>query len=458
MTLADEVEDVFADIAAKAPPREPIMKRTLKMLDEQLLGRQDRSSMLTRGTNEVVRRMRREGLKTISGEELTAAAQAAITAKEPGRALITFDKPMFADELGVPGGVQELNAQDLAKLSLAFDEQRKVNAAMGQGNLARVVREQKMEGLTPAERLDEALIGDDARNKVGRFVKGTLMGGNAMDDLKGLSPEMRRRVMGAERTVANGTHEAIRLISEAALNKDDPKYWDKIYKYLSGENVAFEQGGRRVVSSGTNTTNEVLTNFRRSLQEGMFADKLDVLKRWAEAVQDVSTPQKVRQAFTNLSKADQAAISEVLDTLWKSEVGSLYVRDLLVALRPEIARTSSTLTPDVLGPLTEILMYHGGLVARNGKMIDGLTDEQMTRSFLGDLSKTFGKEAEGRAAILTATHGLASQARKDMASAGLALDGELANLWTKWINGEFVPPDKMTKLRQFADKVGFDSS
>ena len=455
MTLADEVEDVFADIAAKAPPREPIMKRTLKMLDEQLLGRQDRSSMLTRGTNEVVRRMRREGLKTISGEELTAAAQAAITAKEPGRALITFDKPMFADELGVPGGVQELNAQDLAKLSLAFDEQRKVNAAMGQGNLARVVREQKMEGLTPAERLDEALIGDDARNKVGRFVKGTLMGGNAMDDLKGLSPEMRRRVMGAERTVANGTHEAIRLISEAALNKDDAKYWDKIYKYLSGENVAFEQGGRRVVSSGTNTTNEVLTNFRRSLQEGMFADKLDVLKRWAEAVQDVSTPQNVRQAFTNLSKADQAAISEVLDTLWKSEVGSLYVRDLLVAMVPEVAGDRATLIPTVLGPLTETLMYHGGLVARNGKMIDTLTDEQVARSFLGDLSKTFGKEAEGRAAILTATHGLASQARKDMASAGLALDGELANLWTKWINGEFVPPDKMPKLRQFADKVGF---
>jgi len=455
ITLADEVEDVFADIASKAPPREPIMTRTLKMLDEQLLGRQDRASMLSRGTNEVVRRLRRAGMQTVEGDELTAAAEAALVAKEPDRVVITLDKPMFADELGVVGGKTELDVEDLAKLSLAFDEERKVNAALNQPNLARIVREQSMEGMTPAERLDEALIGDDARNKVGRFVKGTLMGGNAMDDLKGMSPEMRRRVMGGERVVANGTHEAIRLISEAALNKNDAKYWDKIYRYLSGENVAFEQGGRRVVSSGTNTAGEVLENVGRSLREGLFADKLDVLKKWGEAVQKAKNPTAIREAYESLSKADRDTISEVLDTLWKSDVGSLYTRDLLVAMKPEVARTDSTLIPEILGPLTEILLHHSGLIARNGKTVDALSDLDKTKSFLNDINTTFGKEAEGRAAILTATHGLASQARKDMAVNGLGLDSELAGLWTKWINGEFVPPDKMTALRQYADKIGF---
>ena len=457
LTLADEVEDVFADIASKAPPREPIMKRTLKMLDEQLLGRQDQASMLTRGTNEVIRRLRRSGLKTIDAEELTAAAEAALKSSSPAdQILIKLDKPMFADELGIPGGTTELTVEDLAKLSLAFDEERKVSAAVGQGNLARVVREQKLDGLTPAERLDEVLLGDDARNKVGRFVKGTLMGGNAMDDLKGMSPEVRRRVMGAERTVANGTHEAIRLVSEAALKKDDPEYWENIYRYLSGENVSFSQGGRRVVSSGTNTVAATLYGLRRALEDGgLYADKLEVLKRWAEAVGETTDPTKLRQIYTKLSKADQEALPQVLDNFWKADAGSLYIRDLLVAMAPEVAGDANTLLPTVLGPLTEILLYHSGLVARKGKFVDTLSDIDVTKSFLGDINKTFGKDAEGRAAILTATHGLASQARKDMAANGLALDAEMGALWNKWIQGEYVPPSKMPALREFADRVGF---
>lgn len=457
MTLADEVEDVFADIAAKAPPREPIMKRTLKMMDEQLLGRQDRSSMLTRGTNEIVRRMRRAGMQTMDADELTAAAQAAITAKEPDRVLITLDRPMFADELGVPDGVQELNVQDLAKLSLAFDEQRKINAALDQPNLARLVRDQRSEGLTPAERLDEVLTGEGTQNKIGRYVKGTFLGGNAMADLKGLSPELRKRAMAAERLIANGTHEAIRLISEAGLNKNDPKYWDKIYDYLSGKPVAFEQGGRRLTSSGYNSARTVLNNLERSLANQLDPKELEAMENYITAIQQASNRSNIREAISNkrlVTDADMTQITNAVTKILKQDVGTQFLSDMLMAVNPQLARSAATPTEKELGPLLESLFYHSGRVPRNGKFVGEMASKDRVKSFLEDIKDIYGVESQGRVAVLLATHGLADVARKDIVQRGLALPSEMIPLWTKWTNGEFVPESELAELRKFMDLTG----
>ncbi len=462
LTLADEVEDIFADMVTKAPPREPIMKRTLKMLDEQLLGRGDRASVQSRGTQEIIRRLRRANIKTEDAEELTQKTAAANLAKDYDTPVITFDRPMFGKELG-NDGVTELNLRQIAALSLKFDEQVKISKAANQSNLARVMRQQVVDGMTPAERIDAFFTGDVAMQKIGRTVKNTLIGGNAADELKGMNAEMRKRVLAAERTVANSTHEAIRLVTEAALDASDPKLMEKIYDYLSGKNVVFAMGGRRLLSSGNNTTRSVLNNMTYFVENGLTADQQRILREYVEAVADGNDLRKAAGRGQNVvvdgkEMSQLLALENIIKVFWKNDSSPFFLQDLIVAVRPEVASKGATPTPDIIADLTEMLMYYSGKSRRNGAELDPrLTDRQITEKLLDEVAQEFGPESRGRVSILIATHGSAELARRDLKAAGLGLDSELAGLWNKWLNGEYVPPSKMAALQRFADRIGMNT-
>ena len=450
--VTPEMRQVFDDLLVTAKPDEPLLPRVTRMVRTTLLGRDQG------GEFDTIRAISDEALRLgiDNADYDTLLKQLEDTGK------IQLEGKIFADRFpGVDdavGGVDEFSSADLADLRRAFQAEIETKKIMDQEvglGAATTAFSQAIREKSPSEKIDALLRGDGAQAHIGAIVKSSFIGGNITEakQLSALPPTVRARVETATRMVKQGTAEGIRLVGEAT----DEAGYKNLIAFLTGENVAFSTGGRRVLTSGHDSASAVFTQITKYIEDQAkttddMADLIALAQHKADGKTLKSFSLGARKDPRTERTFTKGNAEEAWNRLLKGSSSPKFLKDFLLSIAPTTAKGANP-TPKDWYDLTEILMYHVGATTRNGKKFTGDAKTQMD-SFLSDVGSLYDRAASMRAAILFATYGHAERAQKLWSGLGLAVDASTFTSFQKWVNGEDIPAADIPKVKRMVKRFG----
>ena len=440
------VTKIFDKMLAESAPTESSMPRILKLIKRELLGPTDAPKL------DVVKTMAadayRLGVKNADYETLLKQLDT--------EGKITLESGIMADRFG-KGGKKEFTSQDLVALRSEMENEITEAAASYRPNVATTAYAQAVREMRPSDRIEQLLRGSGGKMRARQMVKSTFMGGDVIAErgMQDLAPAVRKNVDTASRVVEQGNGEVIRLVAEA----ESPEGYDKLIRYLVGENVNYLVGGRSVLTSGHHSVKSVMHNLGVHFGDGLVAaDALDDLVHLSNHIakggrlEDIGFASKlVKRGGQEMTQA--RAVERAWNELFREKTGPVFVNDLLVAVSPKVA-AGGTATPKEY-KLTEILMYYTRRSERKGEYFTG-TSRELTEGLLEDLGKEFGRDAAMRAAVLIGTHGHADRARMLWSGLGLAIDKDTMSYFKRWIMGEDIPTKYVPKVKKLVERFGLN--
>lgn len=442
-----EMVRVFDKLLAETAPVESAMPRVLKLIKRELLGPAAAPKL------DVIKTMAadayRLGVKNADYETLLKQLDT------DGK--ITLEQGIMADRFG-KGGKKEFTSQDLVAMRADMENEIADAAASFRPNVATTAYAQAVREMRPTDRIEQLLRGSGGKTRVRQMVKSTFMGGDvtAEQGMQAMAPRMRKNIETATREVQQGAGETIRLVAEA----ESPEGYDKLIRYLTGDNVDYLVGGRSVLTSGHNSIGSVMHNLSKYFDDGLKSkDALDDLVDMANHTAKGGRLENLGFASELVKRGGQTmtksqAVERAWKELWKTESGPVFIKDLMLAVSPKVAK-GGTPTPQEFAKLTEIVMYYAQKSERNGARFTG-TARELTEGLFDDLGKQFGRDSAMRTAVLIGTHGHADRARMLWAGLGLAIDRDTMTFFKRWINGEDVPAQHIAKVKKLVDRFGLN--
>ena len=450
--VTPEMRQVFDDLLVTAKPEEPLLPRVTRMVRTTLLGKDQG------GEFDTIRAISDEALRLgiDNADYDTLLKQLEDTGKIQLEGKIFADR--FPDVDDAVGGVDEFSSADLADLRRAFQAEIETKKIMDQEvglGAATTAFSQVIREKSPSEKIDALLRGNGAKAHIGAIVKSSFIGGNITEakQLSALPPTVRARVETATRMVKQGTAEGIRLVGEAT----DEAGYKNLIDFLTGENVAYATGGRRVLTSGHDSASSVFTQITKYIEDqAKQSDDIADLIALAQHKADGKTLKSFSLGARKDPKTDRrftkANAEEAWNRLFKGASSPKFLEDFLLSIAPVTAKGGNA-TPKDWYDLTEILMYHVGATTRNGKKFTGDVKTQMD-SFLSDVENLYDRASSMRAAILFATYGHAERAQKLWSGLGLAVDQNAFTSFQKWLLGQDIPAADIPKVKRMVKRFG----
>ena len=290
--------------------------------------------------------------------------------------------------------------------------------------------------LSPTQMIDQFVT---TSGPVARWAKGTVMGGDAVADMRGLPPQVREAVMSGVRMTQQSVGDTVTLIHEGDFKK--------LVRYMSGGPGIKFKSGRNALSAGHDmmgSSAESLTTFFANAAQNpqtrnsyliltkLLNDQAFLQKGWEKTV---ATQEEAISAVQNIVYVDGG--SDLLQKLFAA--GGMPSKDKI----------------DVNSlKYLETITYSLGVTKRKGEYFSEVGDSaaQFERLYR-DLDTITDRSKDGpvanRVSALLAGYGQAAKARLEWVNLGIATDAKTAANFKKWIIGESVTdPVEMAKVQE----------
>ena len=296
--------------------------------------------------------------------------------------------------------------------------------------------------LSPTQMIDRYVTDS---NSVAKFAKATIMGGDAVFDMRALPPEIRKNVMSGVRMTQQSIGDTVKLISEGDASK--------LIRFITGDPLIRFKSGRNALSAGhdmmASAADSLTTYFNNVKDNPATAKQFDTLM-------DILSDQK----FLNKAELDgrQEEVLKALRTVALPEgAGSDLLRNIFKAFRVDDAQK---LDQQSFAQL-EAITYHLGLTTRKGEVYGGINDSQRQfRDLYNNIDELATDEigpVANRVTALIAGYGQAAKARLEWVKLGIATDANTAKNFKKWMIGEGLDnPEDLAKVQQVFRVHGYD--
>lgn len=356
------------------------------------------------------------------------------------------------------GGKSTFDLNDVGSLQVRLERERAeaLTATMPMAHTksaAHAVKE-----FSPIEALQSRLATPGAKAGIGRAALFTFFGGDPNKALRLLPPMQRMEIRAGSRSVEQAIGECVTLVAEA--NQYEKGGLGKVVKYLTGEILNFEFGGRSVMSSGWNSASSVADAIRVSATEALETDHKALMGALTVFIER-----------TKPHKADERTFTEMFDQFARNDPDAAQLLDKAMHRMfkgkgsflsdvGNVIQIGKNPTPEEY-KLLEALLYFSGSTKRNGKLIDdaGLTWEQRTTKLFDEVNKIYGPKGDivtKKMALVMAGHGTAGRVFRSWTDMGVAVEEDVVAAFKKMMMGEAISPEIRPRVMDVVRRYGYN--
>ena len=299
--------------------------------------------------------------------------------------------------------------------------------------------------LTPTQMIDQYVTDSKPLMKSARFI---YLGGDAIEDMRALPPEIRDSIMAGVRITQQSVGEAVTLIHEGG---------DSLVRYLIGDPTVKFKSGRSVLSAGHDMVGSSIGSIKKYIGDFANAPNSSNSKAIRVLMKKLSTGKvKVGDKLV-YGEGEQIPFEKAFRKLVFNDAGSMLLTDIFKATG--LSSVRDAIEPKHVAVLQSIFEVTGNV--QGSKPLTG--SAELFERLYSDIYRHFEVKKFGdapvanRVAVLLAGHGQAIKARQEWVDLGLVVDAKSAENFKKWIMGEAIDnPDDYAQVQQIFQVHGYN--
>tara|TARA_R110002051_G_scaffold212271_1_gene277465 strand:- start:7280 stop:15004 length:7725 start_codon:yes stop_codon:yes gene_type:complete len=299
--------------------------------------------------------------------------------------------------------------------------------------------------LTPTQMIDQYVTDSKPLMKSARFI---YLGGDAIEDMRALPPEIRNSIMAGVRITQQSVGETVTLIHEGG---------DSLVRYLIGDPTVKFKSGRSVLSAGHDMVGSSIGSIKKYIGDFATAPNSSNSKAIRVLMDKLSTGKvKVGDKLV-YGEGEQIPFEKAFRKLVFNDAGSMLLTDIFKATG--LSSSKDLIEPKHIAVLQSIFEVTGNV--KGSKPLTG--SAEVFERLYSDIYRHFEVKKFGdapvanRVAVLLAGHGQAIKARQEWVDLGLVVDAKSAENFKKWIMGEAIDnPDDYAQVQQIFQVHGYN--